>query len=110
MRAAAVAHQAVRASALAVAIATGGAACGDDTVATKTAVEGFNRAAEPRDVRLMCPEEIDKGAEEMDCTLQGTKTGKTAKVKMEAISDESQFLETTDGPAFNNAVEQVTQP
>ncbi|MDQ3571040.1 MAG: hypothetical protein M3396_10580 [Actinomycetota bacterium] len=91
-------------------MAAGGVACGDDTIATKTAVEGFNRAAEPRDVRLMCPEEIDKGVKEMDCTLQGTKTGKTAAVKMEAISDESEFLETTDGAAFRNAVEQVTQP
>ncbi len=85
-------------------------ACGDDTVDTKTAVERFNQTAASRGVRLMCPEELDKGVKEMDCTLEGTKTGKTAGVKMEAISDESDFPETTDGAAFTNAVEQVTRP
>ncbi len=72
-------------------------------------METFNRVAEARQVKLICPEEVDKGAE-FECTLEGTNTGKTAKVKMEAISDEDDFLDAADGPAFKNAVEQVTQP
>ena len=73
-------------------------------------MDTFNRVAEARQVKLMCPEKIDKGIERFECTLQGTNTGKTAKVQMEAISDEDDYLNAADGPAFKNAVEQVTQP
>ncbi len=78
-------------------------------MSTRTAVETFNRVAEARQVKIMCPEEVDKGAE-FECTLQGTNTGKTAQVRMEAMNDEDDYLDAADGPAFNNAVQQVTQP
>ncbi len=98
----------LRASALATALATVGA-CGNGTVATRTPVETFNRVAEARDVKLACPEEVDKG-KEFDCTLQGTRTGKTATVKMEGLGDKDAVVNAADGPAFNNAVQQVTRP
>ncbi len=101
----------VWAGALAVVAAAGGAGCGgDDTVSSTKAVEAFNRVAEARNVRLMCPEDVNKKVKEIDCTLQGTKTGKTATVKMRAIGEETDFLDAVDGNEFRNAVERVTQP
>ena len=98
------------AAVLAVAVAAGGAGCGDDTVSSSKAVEAFNRVAAARNVKLMCPEELDKGLDQIDCTLQGTKTGKTAPVKMRGIDTEDDFLDAVDGNEFARAVQAVTQP
>ena len=87
-----------------------GAACGDDTVSTNEAVEALNRQIEARGVRLDCPEEVDKGNREFDCQLQGTKTGKTTTVRMATPERGSDVLDTADGAAFRNAVEEVTRP
>ncbi len=106
---------AVRGGALAVALAAATAAvavagaCGGGAVSTETPVETFNRVAEARNVRLECPEEVDKG-KEFDCTLHGTRTGKTATVRIEGLSDKDAVVDAADGAAFNNAVQQVTQP
>ena len=100
----------LRAGALAAALAGGGTACGDGAVSTSEGVEAFNRVAEARQVRLVCPEKVDRGAEEMDCTLHGTKTGKTAVVKMTAMDDKEEVPDAVDGRAFRSAVEQVSQP
>ncbi len=90
--------------------APGAVGCGSDTVSTDEAVQGFNRQVEVRDVRLRCPEEVDKGSEGFDCQLEGTKTGKTTTVKMAPLERESDVLDVADGVAFRNAVEQVTRP
>jgi hypothetical protein len=100
----------LRAGALALAVAAGGAGCGSDTVSSAKAVETFNRVAAARDVKLTCPEELDKGLDHIDCTLQGTKTGKTAAVKVRGIDTEDDFLDAVDGAEFNKAVQEVTQP
>jgi hypothetical protein len=96
-------------SILAAVVAAVMGACGNGTVATRTPVENFNRVAEARDVKLVCPEEVDKG-KQFDCTLQGTKTGKTATVRMEGLDDKDAVVNAADGPAFISAVQQVTQP
>lgn len=97
---------------LPIAFAAGviGPGCGGGTVSSTKAVEAFNRLAEARNVALECPEEFDKDKREVDCTLRGTKTGKTAPVKIESLSDEDDLIEAADGAEFNRAVQQVTQP
>ena len=99
----------VATTALCLVAAAGGAGCGRDTLSSADAVEAFNELAKARDVRLMCPEDIRK-KQEIDCTLQGTKTGKTAAVKMRGIDTEDDFLDAVDGAEFNKAVQGVTQP
>lgn len=94
-------------SVLAAVVAAVVGACGNGTVATRTPVETFNRQSD--EVKLVCPEEVDKG-EQFDCTLQGTKTGKTATVRMEGLDDKDTVVDAADGPAFNSAVQQVKQP
>ncbi len=98
------------AGALTVLGAAAAIACGNDTVSTTEAVEGFNRQVEVRDVKLTCPEEVDKGREGFECQLQGTKTGKTVTVRMAELERESDVLDVADGAAFRNAIEQVTRP
>lgn len=97
------------AGALALLAAAGAVGCGNDTVSTTEAVQGFNRQVEVRDVRLRCPEEVDN-SEGFDCQLEGTKTGKTTTVKMAPLERESDVLDVEDSLAFRNAVEQVTGP
>ena len=98
------------ASALALLAAAGGPGCGRDTVTSGKAVQAFNRVAEARGVALRCPERVDSSTETIDCTLEGTRTGKTAPVKMRGLGGEDDFIDAVDGTAFNNAVQQVTQP
>ena len=97
-------------SAMVMFTAIGAVSCGDDTVSTDEAVQAFNRQVEVREVRLMCPEEVDGASKEFDCQLQGTKTGKTATVKMAPLERESDVLDVADSAAFRNAVAEVTQP
>ena len=99
----------VATTALCLVAAAGGAGCGRDTLSSADAVEAFNELAKARDVRLMCPEDIRK-KQEIDCTLQGTKTGKTAPVKMRGLDNEDDFIDAVDGEQFRNALERVTQP
>jgi len=102
-------HAGALALALAVAIVAG-ASCGGGSVSSARAVEGFNRVAAARGVKLMCPDEVDTSAKEIDCTLQGIKTGKTTPVKMKSIDKEDEFVDAADGTEFNKAVQSVTQP
>jgi Domain of unknown function (DUF4333) len=92
--------------AIALALATG---CGAKTDVSK-GVEDFNRNLEANGLTLECPKEI-KGGEgtEFDCTLKGTRNGKSAPVKLKVAKEEGDLvIDAADQKAFDVARQEVS--
>jgi hypothetical protein len=84
------------------------AGCGKTTDISK-GVEDFNRTLEPNGLTLDCPKEI-KGGEgtEFDCTLKGTRNGKSAPVKLKIGKEEGDLvINAADQKAFDTARQEV---
>lgn len=96
---------ALAAGAIAVVFATG---CGQKTDVSK-GVEDFNRELEPNGLLLECPKEV-KGGEgtEFDCTLKGTRNGKSTTVKLKIGKEEGDLvIDAADQKAFDVARQEV---
>jgi hypothetical protein len=84
------------------------AGCGQKTDISK-GIEDFNRTLEPNGLTLECPKEI-KGGEgtEFDCTLKGTRNGKSAPVKLKIGKEEGDLvIYAADQKAFDVARQEV---
>jgi hypothetical protein len=80
------------------------AGCGAKTDVS-AGVEDFNKTLEPNGLTLDCPKEI-KGGEgtEFDCTLRGTRNGKSAPVKLKVAKEEGDLvIDAADQKAFDLA-------
>jgi hypothetical protein len=72
------------AGAVAAALFTG---CGGTTTDITAAVDDTNKNLAP-DATIDCPDTVDGGeGTEFDCTLKGSKSGKTKTVKVKVIKD-----------------------
>ncbi len=85
-------------------IGMGAAGCGQDKADISAAVKAANDQLAPSDARLNCPKEVDDSSEPFDCTVTGTKTGKTAPVKVKIEGD---TITPADDAAYQQALEQV---
>ena len=91
--------------ALAAVLAAG---CGAKTDVSK-GVEDFNQDLEPNGLTLECPKEI-KGGEGtvFDCTLRGTRNGKSAPVQLKIAKEEGDLvIDAADQKAFDVARQEV---
>ena len=95
--------------AFAVLVVIGAAGCGGDKLDTTEAVESFNTQFKAFEVKLDCPDTIDKDVTEVDCTIQGDKTGKTAPVKLAVAGEKEKTLTPKDDAALQRAVEEVVR-
>jgi hypothetical protein len=98
-----------------IAVAAGAAAallaagCGSKTDVS-AGVEDFNRTLEPQGAMLECPKEV-KGNEGtvFDCTLMGTRSGKSAPVQLKIAKEEGDLVvDAADQKAFDLARAEVT--
>ena len=99
------ARTALAAAAAAAVFAVG---CGSKTDVSK-GVEDFNRTLEPQGVKLACPKEV-KGNEGtvFECTLMGTKNGKSAPVQLKIAKEEGDLvIDAADQKAFDVARAEV---
>jgi len=108
-----VSHRALRcisrplcAGAFAAVLAVGTAACGGGKADISKAVDAANEQLKAVDVKLSCPDKVDKDAQ-FDCTVQGTKTGKTATIKANVAGEKKDTLTPVDNNAYQQSVEQV---
>ena len=97
------------AGAFAALLVIGAAGCGGDKLDTTEAVESFNTQFKAFEVKLDCPDTIDKDVTEVDCTIQGDKTGKTAPVKLAVAGEKEKTLTPKDDAALQRAVEEVVR-
>jgi hypothetical protein len=91
-----------------VAVVVVAAGCGAKTEISR-GVEDFNRDLAPEGLTLDCPKEV-KGGEgtEFDCTLRGTRSGKSAPVKLKIAKEEGDLvLDEADPKAFDVAKQEV---
>ncbi|MBA2751528.1 MAG: hypothetical protein H0U41_04715 [Actinobacteria bacterium] len=95
------------AGAFAALLVIGAAGCGGDKLDTTEAVESFNTQFKAFEVKLDCPDTIDKDVTEVDCTIQGNKTGKTAPVTLAVSGDKEKTVTPKDDAAVQRAVEEV---
>lgn len=58
-------------------------------------------------MKLDCPDTVDKDVAEIDCTIQGAKTGKTAPVEIAVTGEEEKTLTPKDEAALQRAVEEL---
>ena len=100
----------VCASALAVVLALGAACGGEDKIEISKFVENANEAIKPFDATLKCPDKVDKKTTGFDCTVQGTKTGKTATVRAILVGEgDNRTITAADESAFQTAVGEVAR-
>lgn len=99
------------AGALALILAVGTAACGDDgdKVKLSKAVDSANEALRPLNAKLNCPDTVDKDTTGFDCTVQGTNTGKTATFKAVLVGQNRDTVAAADEAALQAAVGEVTK-
>lgn len=76
---------------------------------TTEAVESFNTQVKAFDVKLDCPDltRSTRDVAEIDCTIQGAKTGKTAPVEIAVTGEEEKTLTPKDEAALQRAVEEL---
>jgi hypothetical protein len=92
----------------AVAVALLIAGCGQKTDISK-GIEDFNRTLEPNGLTLECPKEV-KGGEgtQFECTLKGTRNGKSAPVMLKIGKEEGDLvIDAADQKAFDTARQEV---
>ncbi len=90
-------------------LAVGAASCGGDKLDISQAVDKVNSQLEALDVKLTCPDTVDKDAAEFDCVVQANKTGKTAPVKYTVTGEDKDTLAPKDQAAFQKTLEEVLQ-
>jgi hypothetical protein len=62
--------------------------CGGVTTDITAAVKDTNTNLKPNGVTMTCPDEVDGDTgTKFDCTLKGTKSGKSEKVNLKLIKD-----------------------
>lgn len=88
-------------------LAVGAAGCGGDKLDISKAVESANSQLQAVDVKLACPDTVDKDAVDIDCTVQAAKTGKTAPVKFTVAGEQKDTLTAKDQTAYQQALEEV---
>lgn len=91
-----------------VAAAVLAAGCGSNTDVSK-GVEDYNKDLAGDGLALDCPKEI-KGGEGtvFDCTLKGTRNGKSAPVKLKIAKEEGDLVvDAADQAAFDVARQEV---
>ena len=91
---------------VAIAVSVGAVGCGSKADISQ-AIDSANKQLEAADAKLSCPDEVDNESKPFDCTVTGTKTGKTAPVKMKIESDS---ITPADQDAYQKALEQVSGP
>jgi hypothetical protein len=91
-----------------VAAAVVAAGCGAKTDVS-AGVEDFNRDLAGDGLALECPKEVDGGeGTEFDCTLKGTRNGKSAPVKLKVAKEEGDLvIDAADQKAFETAKQEV---
>ena len=87
-------------------LAIGTAACGGGKADISKAVDAANEQLKTVDVKLSCPDEVDQDAQ-FDCTVQGTKTGKTATIKANVAGENKDTLTPVDQTAYQKSIEEV---
>jgi hypothetical protein len=95
-------------AAVAAAAAVLVAGCGSKTDVSG-GVEDFNKDLAADQLALDCPKEV-KGGEgtEFDCTLKGTKNGKSAPVRLKIAKEEGDLvIGAADQQAFDTARQEV---
>ena len=93
--------------AFAALLVIGAAGCGGDKLDTTEAVESFNTQLQAFEVKLDCPDTVKKDVTEIECTVQGNKTGKTAPVKLAVAGEKEKTVTPKDDAAVQRAVEEV---
>jgi len=96
--------------AVAACVVAGAAAlgCGAKTDVS-AGVEDFNKDLAGEGLALDCPKEV-KGGEgtEFDCTLKGTRNGKSVPVKLKVAKEEGDLvIDAADQKAFETARQEV---
>jgi len=83
------------------------AGCGKTDISK--GVEDFNRTLEPNGLTLDCPKEIQGGeGTEFQCTLKGTRNGKSAPVTLKIGKEEGDLvIDAADQKAFDTARQEV---
>ena len=84
------------------------AGCGAKTDVS-AGVEDFNKTLEPNGLTLDCPKEI-KGGEGtvFDCTMKGTKNGKSAPVKLKVVKEgDDLVVDVADQAAYDQVRQEV---
>jgi len=68
------------------------AGCGGEKSNVSGGVDAVNRELAPQEARLDCPDQVD-GAEgaEFECTLRGTRSGRTTKIRMRIVEEGGQL-------------------
>lgn len=88
------------------------AGCGGERSNVSGGVDQVNTALAARGAKLECPKEVDGGAgATFECTLKGTRTGKSAKIKMKIVKEKGALAVDFNGQAaeVQAAIRQVTQ-
>jgi hypothetical protein len=83
--------------------------CADDTVDITQAVQTANEQLSANDARLTCPDQVDRSSRPFDCTVAGTKTGRTARIKAKLGGPERDTLQPENEAAYQQALEEVTR-
>ena len=85
------------------------ASCGGDKLAISKAVDNVNSQLETIDVKLTCPDTVDRDAADFDCVVQSNKTGKTAPVKYTVTGEEKDTLAPKDQAALQKSLEEIVE-
>lgn len=94
--------------ALCVAVLVFGVGCGSKTDVS-AGVDDFNRDLAADGLALECPKEVNGGeGTEFDCTLRGTRSGKSTPVKLKIAKEEGDLvIDAADQKAFETARQEV---
>ena len=85
------------------------ASCGGDKLDVSKAVDNVNSQLKAIDVKLTCPETVDKDAAEFDCVMQSNKTGKTAPVKYTVTGEDKDTLAPKDQAALQRTLQEIVE-
>jgi N-methylhydantoinase B/oxoprolinase/acetone carboxylase alpha subunit len=87
------------------------AGCGGERSNVSGGVDQVNTELAKQGAKLDCPKEVDGGeGAKFDCTLKGTQTGKSTKVKMKIVKSGGSLAVDFNGSAaeVQAAIKQVT--
>jgi hypothetical protein len=80
--------------------------CGGTTTDISAAVDDTNNSLKQDNVTIDCPDEVDGGeGTKFECTLKGTKSGKTEKIEAKVIKD---GIAPVDQAGYEEAVARVS--
>jgi hypothetical protein len=92
-------------------LAFAAAGCGGEKSDVSGGVDAINKELTAQNAKLDCPKQVDGGeGAKFDCTLKGTQTGKSEKVKMKIVKQNGSLAVdfADDRAAVQSKLQQVT--